>query len=93
MTADRESKYWKTNKDWYRINANGDFELTEKAPERARKSFALFTSPRASEFWRAIGEIDDAADGLYCIPPTEEDLEAFAEHARKRREEKANEST
>lgn len=45
MTANKESVYWKTNKEWYRINEAGDFELTEDAPERARKSFELFMSP------------------------------------------------
>lgn len=49
MTADRESRFWKTDKNWYRINANGDFELTESAPERAQKSFALFNSPNPAQ--------------------------------------------
>jgi hypothetical protein len=34
-------------------------------------------------------ELDDVVeDGLYCVAPTEEDLKAFAEHARKRKEAK-----
>lgn len=43
MTADQERVYWKTNKEWYRINEQGKYELTEKATERAKASFALFT--------------------------------------------------
>lgn len=49
MTSDREIFYWKTNKAWYRINDNGDFELTDEAPERAQASFALFCSPNPSQ--------------------------------------------
>lgn len=49
MTADRESRYWKTNKEWYRINSKGYYELTDVAPERAQKSFALFNSPCPSQ--------------------------------------------
>ena len=46
MTSDKEALYWQTNKEWYRINEKGEFELTDKAPERARESFALFNTPR-----------------------------------------------
>lgn len=46
MTANKESVYWKTNKEWYRINSEGRYELTEKAPERAIKSFELYTSKK-----------------------------------------------
>ena len=43
MTSDKERLYWKTNKEWYRINREKDcFELTEKAPLRAQKSFDLY---------------------------------------------------
>ena len=43
MSAYREYAYWKTNKDWYRINWEKDcYELTDKAPERAVKSFELY---------------------------------------------------
>lgn len=43
MTAKKEFMYWRTNKEWYRINSEKDcFELTDKAPERARKSFELY---------------------------------------------------
>jgi len=43
MTAKKEFMYWRTNKEWYKINSEKDcFELTDKAPERARKSFELY---------------------------------------------------
>ena len=35
--------YWMTNKKWYKINEELDrFELTEEAPEKAKRSFELF---------------------------------------------------
>jgi len=40
MTMDMESTYWMSNKEWYKITENG-FVLTDKAPERAKKSFEL----------------------------------------------------
>ena len=40
MTANREFMYWRTNKQWYRINEKKDcFELTDQAPSRAKKKF------------------------------------------------------
>lgn len=43
MTADLEFIYWMNNKEWYRINPeNNTFELTDKATERARRSFELY---------------------------------------------------
>ena len=40
MTADKEPMFWASNPEWFRINAETDqFELTDKAPERARISF------------------------------------------------------
>lgn len=43
MTADKEPLYWRTNKEWYRINKEKDcFELTDKAPVRAKKSFDMY---------------------------------------------------
>jgi hypothetical protein len=44
MTANKESLYWKSNEEWYRVNDDGEFELTELAPERAKKSFELYNS-------------------------------------------------
>lgn len=46
MTIDPELSYWKSNPEWYRINAKGEYELTEKATERARKSFLKANTPR-----------------------------------------------
>jgi len=43
MTTNMESMYWKTNKEWYYFDDEADdFKLTEKAPERAIKSYALY---------------------------------------------------
>ena len=43
MTANTEPMFWRKNKEWYRINREKDcFELTEKAPERAVKSFEMY---------------------------------------------------
>lgn len=43
LNANREPMYWMSNKEWYRINKEEDsFELTEKAPERAIKSFEMW---------------------------------------------------
>jgi len=42
VTANTEVFYWTTNKGWYRFNSETQkFELTDEAPERARKSFEL----------------------------------------------------
>lgn len=49
MTARREFMYWRTNKEWYRINSEKDcFELTDKASERARRSFELYKEVQKS---------------------------------------------
>ena len=46
MTANKESSYWASNPEWYRINKETDsFELTEKAPERAQISFDMWKNP------------------------------------------------
>ena len=45
MTANlklREAMYWISVDSWNRINKDGQFELTEEAPERAVKSFELW---------------------------------------------------
>lgn len=45
MTANprlREATYWLSVDSWHRINDNGQFELTEEAPERAIESFKLW---------------------------------------------------
>jgi len=49
MTADKEYMYWHTNRDWYEeSNDKYIFKLTDKAPERARKSFEMWK--RANNF-------------------------------------------
>lgn len=43
MNANTEIMYWSINKEWYKINKKKDcFELTDKAPERAIKSFERY---------------------------------------------------
>lgn len=49
MTVNKEAMYWKTNKQWYRINEEKDcYELTDAATERAKKSFELYNTTRTS---------------------------------------------
>lgn len=44
---------------------------------------------KESEKLTEIFQIDDSAeDGAYCVEPTEEDLKAFAEHAKQRKNKK-----
>lgn len=46
---------------------------------------------KKNEYMDNLVEIDDIVkDGVYCVEPSEEDLKAFAEHARKRKEAKNN---
>lgn len=46
VTANNESTYWASNPEWYHVNKEKDeFELTEKAPERAIKSFDMWKNP------------------------------------------------
>ena len=50
MTANKESMFWASNPEWFSINAETDqFELTEKAPERARTSFDMWKNPQKYE--------------------------------------------
>lgn len=44
MTVNKERLYWYTNPEWYRWNDDG-IELTDKATERAKKSFELYMKP------------------------------------------------
>ncbi len=39
MTLDKERFYWNSNPEWWFIGDDGEYHLTEKAPERAKKSF------------------------------------------------------
>lgn len=45
MTADKERLYWHTNKEWWYIGEDNEYHLTDKAPERAVKSFELWNTP------------------------------------------------
>ena len=49
MSGDTEIMYWHSNPEWYRINKDGKFELTDKAPERAIRSFKLANTPHTDE--------------------------------------------
>lgn len=52
MKRNSERLYWMTNNDWYRINKQKDcFELTEVAPERAKRSFAMWNRPDKPSFF------------------------------------------
>lgn len=43
LSANMETLYWRKNKNWYTINEKEDrYELTDKAPERARRSFEMW---------------------------------------------------
>ena len=43
MTRNKELVYWMTNKEWYVYDIDKDeFSLTDKAPERAIKSFEMW---------------------------------------------------
>lgn len=39
MTMSKKAIYWKSNPEWYRVNEVGDYEMTDKAPVEAIKSF------------------------------------------------------
>lgn len=60
MTTNTEPMFWKTNKEWYRYNSEKEgheitcYELTDKAPERARKSFEMYKKVQ-----------EDAKRGIY----------------------------
>ena len=43
MKPNSEATYWRTNKEWYKVNYDTDkYELTPMAPPRAVKSFRLY---------------------------------------------------
>lgn len=43
MKRNSERVYWMSNKEWYTLNDEKKcFELTEAAPERAHRSFAMW---------------------------------------------------
>jgi len=42
MTGNTELGYWRKNKNWHRYNAEKKIiEMTDEAPERAKKSFEM----------------------------------------------------
>ena len=50
MIANKEISFWKTNKEWYRINKDlGRFEINESAPKEAKESF---------EKWKKFYKLD-----------------------------------
>ena len=43
MKPNGEATYWRTNKEWYKVNYDtGKYELSLLAPPRAVKSFRLY---------------------------------------------------
>ena len=49
MTADMELFYWQSNPEWWYIGEDGEYHLTEMAPERAIKSFEEAIKPRSEK--------------------------------------------
>ena len=45
MKVDKERVYWRTNKEWWTI-VNGKYVLTDKATDRAKRSFDLFKTKK-----------------------------------------------
>lgn len=39
MRRSPESFFWRNDPEWYRINENGRYEMTEKAPKEAIETF------------------------------------------------------
>lgn len=37
-----ELLYWRSNPDWYGIKENGEYYLTESAPDEAKESFEKY---------------------------------------------------
>ena len=48
-TASKERSYWTTNKNWFRVNENGEYELTNEATPRAVESFKAWSMPRSAK--------------------------------------------
>lgn len=58
MKANSERTYWLTDENWHRVNKEKDcFELTDAAPEQAKKNFEDFTRLEASR--KAVRETID----------------------------------
>ena len=56
MTGDIELFYWRSNPEWYRKGLDGRTELSEKATERAIKSFGMCNRPRSAKKNPFIGK-------------------------------------
>ena len=56
MSGDMEPFYWQSNPEWYFRNRKGEIELTEKATERARRSFEMGKKPRSEKKNPFIGK-------------------------------------
>ena len=55
MKRNSERVYWMTNEEWYTVNKEKDcFELTDVAPPRARRSFAMWSRPKRVTFKRLL---------------------------------------
>ena len=49
ISANTESLYWLTNKNWYRVNEEKDcFEILDSAPTKAKISFEIWSGKRKS---------------------------------------------
>ena len=58
MTTHFESLYWKSNPEWYRWNDESGYSLTDKATDRARKSFDMYMA----EVRKKMDDIDHYDD-------------------------------
>lgn len=58
MSGDTEPFFWQSDPEWYRVNNSGDIEMTEKAPERAVKSFESWKRPRSEKKNPFIGKTE-----------------------------------
>ena len=76
MKAWSDNLYWKTDSSWYRKKESGDYELTEKAPERAKKSFQAYCTPRSA---KKNPFIFDDRGGFMMEEEKLEEAEAFEE--------------
>ena len=61
MSGDREPLFWMTNKEWYTADREHDeFVLTDKAPERAIKSFELYKRINGKDIDESVSAIQAA---------------------------------
>lgn len=46
FNCSQDNLYWRSNRDWWYFDREkNEYFLTDKAPERARRSFELFMAP------------------------------------------------